>query len=116
MQNNMESLVNCKHLLQKASTPPSPPPPPPPPPPPVSQHTPFVELSAVIQSKIDAALAKYSADCNAKFDFTLENVGGRVVDSSPTYNPSEIQFKIFGFTLSLSFTNSYPNIITQVRN
>ena len=115
MKKNMESYVNskCRHLLQKDSIPSSPPPPPPP----VSQHTPSVELSEeFIQSLIDAALAKYSADRIAKFDYALDSAGGSVVDSSPTYDPSETQPKIFGFTLPFSLSNSNPNIIIQVRD
>ena len=69
---------------------------------------------AYIQSLIDAALARYSADRIAMFDYALDSAGGSVIDSSPSYDPLKTSSSLFGVTLPFSLTMSTPTVIIQV--
>ena len=69
---------------------------------------------AYIQALIDAALARYSADRIAMFDYALDSAGGSVVDSSPTYDPLKTSSSLFGVTLPFSLTKTTPTVIIQV--
>ena len=67
-----------------------------------------------IQSLIDAALALYSADRIAMFDFALESAGGNVEDSSPTYDPIKMSSSVFGVPLPFSLSKTTPIVIIKV--
>ena len=63
---------------------------------------------------ISIALYNYSADQIARFDFALESAGGRVSETSTSYDPSQSRAKIFGFTLPITLSRNTPNAVIQV--
>lgn len=65
-----------------------------------------------MEQLIRTALAKYSADRIAKFDFALENSGGVVVSSSDTYPPALETYSLMGVPLWAA--PSSPKAIIQV--
>ena len=68
-----------------------------------------------VERLIQLALARYSADRIAKFDFALENAGGSVVAerSSPTYSLALADVRLFGWKM-WTVSTSCPSMIIQV--
>ena len=65
-----------------------------------------------MEQLIRTALATYSADRIAKFDYSLENSGGVVVSSSDTYPPALETYSLMG--VPLWTVPSSPKAIIQV--
>ncbi len=63
---------------------------------------------------ITKALHDYSADQIARFDYALESAGGAVVDNSETFDPSNTQAQLFGYTLPLTLSRMPREAVIQV--
>ena len=67
-----------------------------------------------IKQLVEEMLNRYGIDHVDTFDFALENAGGQVIASSPTYDPSQTRPQLFGITIPISLARSVPTAIIQV--
>ena len=65
-----------------------------------------------VETLVQTALDRFSADRVAKFDFALENSGGLVAGSSETYPPALETYSLMG--VPLWTIPSSPKAIIQV--
>ena len=67
-----------------------------------------------IKQLVEEMLQKYGIDHVMMFDFALESVGGQIIASSPTYDPTHSQPQLFGVILPFTLARSVPTAIIQV--
>ena len=68
----------------------------------------------LILSIVKRELLKYSADQIERFDYALENAGGKVVGHSDTYDLSSSRVTLLGIPLPIPVSRLSPDAVIQV--